>query len=99
MPSGFVSRCWNLPQAYSTRTITSLCDPIADFSELKPGDILNADNAHVFLFARWASTGRSKMIVFTTGTPPLWGMQTGHLWPQQMKKLRYTAWRYRGMRD
>ena len=97
--SGFVSRCWNLPRAYSTRTLTSLCDPVADFTELKPGDILNAHNSHVFLFKQWSAPDRSRMLVYTTGTPPVWAVQIGPLRTRQMAPLGYTAWRYRGMKD
>jgi cell wall-associated NlpC family hydrolase len=97
--SGFVSRCWNLPRAFSTRTITSLCEPVEKFADLKPGDILNAHNSHVFLFARWTGRERSKMIVYTVGTAPIWGVQIGPLWVREMRKLGYTAWRYRGMKD
>ena len=97
--SGFVSRCWNLPRACSTRTITALCDPMGDLRELKPGDILNARNSHIFLFARWTAKDRSRMLVYSTGSPPFWGVQIGPLRTAQMKPLGYTAWRYRGMRD
>lgn len=97
--SGFVSRCWNLPRAYSTRTITSHCDPVGNLDDLKPGDILNARNSHVFLFACWAREDRKMMIVYTTGTAPLWGVQIGPLRRDQVKTLGYSAWRYRGMRD
>jgi hypothetical protein len=97
--SGFVSRCWKLPRAYSTRTITSLCEPIADFKDLRPGDILNAHNSHVFLFKEWTKPDRSWMNVYTTGTPPAWTVQIGPLRTKQMAPLGYTAWRYRGMKD
>jgi cell wall-associated NlpC family hydrolase len=96
--SGFVSRCWNLPRAYSTRTLTTLCEQIK-FSELKPGDILNAPNSHVFLFKEWSRPDRSRMLVYTTGTPPIWAVQVGPLRTKEMAPLGYTAWRYRGMRD
>ena len=97
--SGFVSRCWNLPQAYSTRTITTLCDPIPNLRDLKPGDILNTHNSHVFLFKEWITADCSKMAAYTTGTPPLWAVRSGMLRTKQMAPLGYTAWRYRGMRD
>jgi hypothetical protein len=97
--SGFVSRCWNLPRSYSTRTLTSLCDPVADFKQLQPGDILNAPNSHVFLFKQWSAPDRSWMLVYTTGTPPAWAVQVGPLRTKQLTPLGYTAWRYRGMRD
>ncbi len=97
--SGFVSRCWNLPRAFSTRTLTSLCEPVRNFRDLQPGDILNAPNSHVFLFQKWTAPDRSRMLVYTTGTPPIWAVQTGPLRTKQMAPLGYTAWRYRGMRD
>ena len=97
--SGFVSRCWKLPRAYSTRTLTKLCDPVDDLTDLKPGDILNAPNSHVFLFKKWSAPDRSRMLVYTTGTPPIWAVQIGPLRTKQMAPLGYTAWRYRGMRD
>ena len=97
--SGFISRCWNLPRAYSTRTITELCDPVQNLHDLKSGDILNTYNSHVFLFKGWSRPDRSRMLVYTTGTPPIWAVQVGPLRTKQMAPLGYTAWRYRGMRD
>ncbi len=97
--SGFVSRCWNLPRAFSTRTLTTLCEPVRNFRDLQPGDILNAPNSHVFLFQKWTMPDRSRMLVYTTGTPPIWAVQTGPLRTKQMAPVGYTAWRYRGMRD
>jgi cell wall-associated NlpC family hydrolase len=97
--SGFVSRCWNLPKPYSTRTIATLCDRVPDLNDLKPGDILNASNMHVFLFARWIKPDRSRMLAYTTGTKPIWGVQLGFMRTEQMRELRYTALRYRGIRD
>ena len=97
--SGFISRCWNLPRAYSTRTITELCDPVPNFKELKPGDILNTYNSHMFLFKKWIKDDRSRMLVYTTGTKPIWGVQVGPVFTRQMVPLGFTAWRYRGMKD
>ncbi len=97
--SGFVSRCWNLPRGYSTRTITTLCDPVPNLRDLQPGDILNTPNSHVFLFKKWLTADRSKMAAYTTGTPPLWAVRAGMLRTKQMAPLGYTAWRYRGMRE
>ncbi|MEQ1851265.1 MAG: hypothetical protein ABMA01_06700 [Chthoniobacteraceae bacterium] len=97
--SGFVSRCWNLPRPYSTRTFAAICDRVPDLNDLKPGDILNASNMHVFLFARWIDPERRRMMVYTAGTKPLWGVQIGPVRTAQMRELRYTAWRYRGIRD
>ena len=97
--SGFISRCWNLPRAWSTRTITELCDPVQNLRDLKPGDILNTYNSHVFLFKKWIKDDRSRMLVYTTGTKPIWGVQVGPVFTRQMVPLGFTAWRYRGMKD
>jgi hypothetical protein len=47
--SGFVSRCWGLQTKEGTATIGRLCIRI-NRDQLKPGDILNLENAHVTLF-------------------------------------------------
>src|SRR2546430_1496931 len=72
---------------------------MANVTGLKPGDILNAPNSHVFLFKEWTKPDHSRMLVYTTGTPPAWAVQIGPLRTRQMAPLGYTAWRYRGMRD
>lgn len=54
--SGFVSRCWNLPQKHCTFPypdypfgLQNVSSPIR-FDELKPGDLLNSPKYHAILF-------------------------------------------------
>jgi len=58
--SGFVSRCWNLPQKQSTRSLGSLSFELASYDELLPGDILNKFDSHVVLFAGFADEERTR---------------------------------------
>ena len=93
--SGFVSRCWRLPRSYSTRELPQLCDSVADFSDLRPGDIFNRHNAHVRLFAGWTDDTRSRARVYEA----LAQVQLTERSIEDMIGEGYSAWRYRGMRD
>jgi cell wall-associated NlpC family hydrolase len=95
--SGFVSRCWRLPRSYSTRELQALCDPVKDFSQLKPGDIFNKFNSHVRLFARWADAGRENAQVYEAGDK--WRVVQNPRNIASMQAEGYTAWRYRGILD
>ncbi|MGW1013979.1 FG-GAP-like repeat-containing protein, partial [Streptomyces termitum] len=50
--SGFVSMAWHLKDSLTTWTLPGVSSQIG-FSSLKPGDALNYDAQHVFLFAGW----------------------------------------------
>ncbi|MBP7948289.1 MAG: hypothetical protein KA004_01450 [Verrucomicrobiales bacterium] len=91
--SGFVSRCWKLPRSYSTRELPQLCDPVEDLSQLQPGDIFNKHNAHVRLFAAWASDDRQRASVYEASAK----VQRRDYALADMLAEGYTAWRYRGM--
>ena len=97
--SGFISRCWNLPRAYSTRTITSFCEPVPDMRDVRPGDIFNTKNAHVLLFAGWAKPDRSRLLAYETGAPPMMKVLLDEMGTEWLLAKGYTAWRYRGMRE
>ncbi len=97
--SGLVSRCWKLPQPFSTRTITRFCEPVKDLSDLRPGDIFNTNNAHVLLFAGWAKPDRSRLLAYETGAPPVMKVLLNDMGTDWLLAKGYTAWRYRGMRD
>ncbi len=51
--SGFISRCWKLERKYSTESLPSICTRLAAITDLKPGDIMDAEGGHVILFAKW----------------------------------------------
>ena len=97
--SGLVSRCWNLPHAFSTRTITRFCDPVKDLGDLRPGDIFNTNNAHVLLFAGWAKQDRSRLLAYETGAPPVMKVLLNDMGTEWLLAKGYKPWRYRGMRD
>ncbi len=95
--SGFISRCWKLPRAHSTRTLPSLCSPVADWTALRPGDIFNTHNAHALLFAGWADPARQRALVYETGRPPAWKVVRHEVPVTELRRQGYRAWRYRGM--
>jgi hypothetical protein len=96
--SGLISRCWRLPKAYSTRTLQTLCDPIA-IADLRPGDILNTNNSHVLLFAGWVKQDRERLRAYEAGSPPTWKVLLNEMGTKWLLDQGYQAWRYRGMRD
>jgi hypothetical protein len=97
--SGLISRCWGLPKAYSTRTLQALCDPVEPITELRPGDILNTPNAHVLLFAGWATKDRQRLQAYEAGSPPTWKVLLNEMGTKWLLQQGYRGWRYRGIRD
>jgi cell wall-associated NlpC family hydrolase len=94
--SGYISRCWKLPQTYSTRELPLVCTKIT-WDELKPGDILNTHNAHCVLFAGWLDGKRTVLLAYETGCPPTWKVVRHGLDAEALKKLGYACFRYNGM--
>jgi hypothetical protein len=95
--SGFVSRCWRLPRPYSTKELPSICDKLASWDELKPGDILLNDR-HVVLFAKHSMSGRS-VYVYEAGPFPVWRVNAAEIPTDYLMERGYAPWRYRGIRD
>ena len=95
--SGFVSRCWRLSRPYSTQELPSICDKLASWSELKPGDILLNDR-HVVLFAKWSKPG-SSAYVYEAGPFPVWRVNAAEIPKQFLIERGYQPWRYRNIRD
>lgn len=96
--SGFVSRCWKLPTACSTRTLPSLCNLVPSWADAQPGDIFNTHNAHVMLFAGWADPKHERAIVYETGRPPAWKVVRHEVETAWLRRQGYQLWRYRGMK-
>ena len=50
--SGFISRCWELTEKQSTRSLIEkgVCYPLGGLGELQKGDILLRSGSHAFLF-------------------------------------------------
>ena len=97
--SGLVSRCWKLDRAYSTRTLPSLCDPLASYEDLKPGDILNTGNSHVLLFKEWTDGTHRRLLAYETGAPPTWKVLLDNIPVELLRSQDYRPYRYRLMRD
>ncbi len=97
--SGFISRCWRLPRAYSTREIPSICIPLSSYDQLLPGDVLNKHNEHVMLFVRFVGPHRQILEVYETGSPKGWRVMKHRIERSYLKKTGYQAYRYRGMKS
>lgn len=96
--SGFVSRCWGLSWACSTRTLPKICDELPSYDALQPGDALNVYNNHVVLFAGFTNAEKSEMLVYETGSPLGWRV-TKHTVPVWfLKQQDFKPYRYRGIR-
>ena len=95
--SGFVSRCWNLPRAYSTRQLPGICDPLASWDDLRAGDIL-LNHRHVVLFVKWTVPGK-EIAAYEAGPFPAWKVSACGLIVAKLKENGYSPWRYRGMME
>jgi hypothetical protein len=62
--SGFISRCWKLPQKYGTATLASISKELSSPSALQPGDIMNAAGGHVILFAKWLDDAKTRALFY-----------------------------------
>ncbi|TAG08750.1 MAG: hypothetical protein EAZ42_09350, partial [Verrucomicrobia bacterium] len=93
--SGFVSRCWNLPRAYSTRELSSLCDPVASWDELQPGDML-LNRTHVLVFSSWHIPEKS-VYAYEAGASPKWRVHHQKFTKERLLKEGYVPWRYQKM--
>lgn len=96
--SGFVSRCWRLERPYSTRELATLCTPLQDFGELQAGDILLKPGVHVILFVKWANEQKTKFYAYESAGSPTWKCHCAHFTLSELKKIGYSAWRYKHIR-
>ncbi|HUF60496.1 MAG TPA: hypothetical protein VMN36_00345 [Verrucomicrobiales bacterium] len=97
--SGFISRCWRLDRAYSTRELPMLCEPLQDYRDLRPGDILNKHNVHALLFARFTNEAKSELLAYEAGSPPSWKVLAHPIPANYLKGKGYKPYRYRGIRE
>ena len=97
--SGFVSRCWDLPKAFSTRELATICEPLPSWDGLKPGDALNIHNVHVLLFCGWVDPARHFIAAYETGGPPDWKVIRHVIGVDFLKRKGYRPLRYQGIRE
>jgi hypothetical protein len=67
--SGFVSRCWKLPEQYSTQQLPELSDFLSDISSLKRGDLIDKPGVHCLLFKEFTNSAKTKAIMYQSGSP------------------------------
>jgi len=97
--SGFISRCWRLSAPFSTYEIHQLCQPLADYEALRPGDVVNKENEHILLFVGWFDPEHTLMNVYDVGCPPNWKVMKHNAYTAWLKKNDYKPLRYNGMKD
>jgi hypothetical protein len=95
--SGFISRCWLLPEPYSTRELPSICLPLASWDELRKGDILLKEG-HVILFEKW-NDDRTEIIGYEAGPKPFWRVNACGILKSRLIGEGYHPWRYRWMKE
>jgi hypothetical protein len=66
---------------------------------LKPGDVVNKENAHISLFAGWEDKAHSLMLVYDVGCPPNWKVLKHGVFVSWLQANGYKAWRYRHIED
>lgn len=62
--SGFISRCWKLPQKHSTAMLASTCQRLASADALRPADVMNTAGGHVLLFVRWLDEEKTRALFY-----------------------------------
>ncbi|EDY17451.1 hypothetical protein CfE428DRAFT_4968 [Chthoniobacter flavus Ellin428] len=68
--SGFISRCWKLPEKYGTATLPGLCNALKSTDDLLPGDVMDAPNGHVVLFVRWLDGAKFRALFYEAEAEP-----------------------------
>ncbi|RYD71703.1 MAG: hypothetical protein EOP84_24435 [Verrucomicrobiaceae bacterium] len=97
--SGFVSRCWKLTRAYSTKELPSLCVPLTSFSDLRPGDILNSADNHVLIFKAFKDANKERILAYEAGSPPTWKVLINDIPLSMLREQNYQPLRYSRIRD
>ena len=94
--SGFISRCWKLPQKQSTSSLASISWRLPSAEALRPADVMNTAGGHVLLFVRWLDAEKSRALFYeaapfskTRATErPLAGMVSGGSVPLRYRHMR-----------
>jgi hypothetical protein len=91
--SGFISRCWGLPEHFSTRDLPGISAPVP-WDDLRPGDII-LKSGHVLMFA--ARQGEY-VIGYEAGPIPTWKARRCAIRVGFLKDEGYAPWRYKHMK-
>lgn len=95
--SGFVSRCWKLPQKHSTSMLAGISRKLASPSELRTGDVMNTANGHVLLFVKWLDPEKSRALFYEAA--PFGKTLASEHDVTAMSTAGFEPLRYRGMRE
>jgi hypothetical protein len=98
--SGFVSRCWGLAHAHSTRELESVSRRLVSATEVLPGDAFNLFNSHVVLVAGWADAARTRLRIYEAASPPSsgWGkVALGEVTLASLEERGFIPLRYLGV--
>jgi len=67
--SGFLSRCWKLPEHYSTTVLPGLCDLLPVVDALRQGDMMDKPGEHCLLFKEFTNSAKTRAIMYESGSP------------------------------
>lgn len=95
--SGFISRCWQLSEKQSTRSLPTLCQRLRSHHDLRPGDALNQPGGHVVLFVRWSDDSHTRFQCYEA--EPFSRVRLSERNATQMLAAGYAPLRYRKMRE
>jgi len=95
--SGFVSRCWKLPQKYDTSTLAEICQKLRSPEQLQPADIMNTEGGHVILFVKWLDATKTRALFYEAA--PFSKTLSSERDIAALVASGYTPMRYRKIRD
>ena len=94
--SGFVSMAWHTSTpGHSTRSIPDIA-PRIEWSQLKPGDVLNSYDNHCMLYHMRGDNG--KIWIYDLVSPDV-DMRHDQVSPASLREQNYIPRRYRNIRD
>ena len=67
--SGLVSQCWRLEPRRSTYDLELVCQRLASYDDLRPGDVLNRAYRHVVIFKEYVDDDHIRVRVYEAAGP------------------------------
>lgn len=95
--SGFISRCWKLSRKHSTSMLFGISESLASSRDLRPGDVMNTAEGHVFLFVRWLDDDRNTALFYEAS--PFSKTLASERKIAELETAGFTPLRYRKIRD
>jgi hypothetical protein len=95
--SGFVSRCWKLPEKHSTSMLFGISERLRSADALQPADIMNTAEGHVLLFVRWLDPEKTRALFYEAA--PFSKTRASEHRVAELTADGYQPLRYRRIRD